>query len=30
LCFQFECVLCHCVLEGIVFVRLGNVGMLLC
>jgi hypothetical protein len=23
-------VLCHCVLDGIMFVRLGNIGMLLC
>jgi hypothetical protein len=28
--YPFECVLGHCVLKGIVFVRLGNVGILLC
>jgi hypothetical protein len=28
--FQFECMLCRCVLEGIMLTRLGNVGMLLC
>jgi hypothetical protein len=27
--FQFGCVLCHCILEGIIFVRLENVNMLL-
>ena len=30
LCYQFECVLNHYVLEDIVFVWLGSVGMLLC
>jgi hypothetical protein len=28
--YQFECVLIRCVLEGIVFVWLGSVSMLLC
>jgi hypothetical protein len=28
--YPFECVLGRCVLEGIVFVGLGSIGMLLC